>query len=173
MIILRNVMVASLGLLSLSMGEVRHPVLLTPDYGILTSNDLEITVKNSHEECLTLGLDCPEYWVCLPIESFSLDCQLTDEEEQAFAPGIKMRAGGSSIEFFTRRPNDKEDCDETLDEWFDLLKDQEVACFMATYDPKRGEVPYNQSSFYLQLDRIKSRHGKWSYFRDEEWIPED
>ena len=82
-----------------------------------------------------------------------------------------MQAGGSFIEFYTRRPNSIEDCKQILDEWFHLISGEEVACFFADYEPEKGIVPYRKSNYYLQLDRIKSSRGKWSYFEDLDWSP--
>jgi hypothetical protein len=168
---IRSFVAVGLGILSLSMGGSGQSPLLTSGYGILTRDDIAITFRDTHSDCQDFGRLCPEYWACLPIESFSLDCELTDDREETFAPIIKMRAGGSSIEFFTRRPTSIEACEMTLGEWSNLLDGEEVACFLASYDPGEGVVPGSQFKYNLQLDRVKSHRGKWSYFMDLEWMP--
>lgn len=163
---IRSLAATSLGFLTLSMGEVNHSALLTDNYGIITQYELRTSLQYTHQECRNYGVNCPAYWACLQIDAFSLECELTDDEDLTFAPSLKMQAGESSIEFFTRRPNTIEDCKKILNQWFDLLVGQQAACFLASYDPERGEVPYNRASFYLQLDGIKSLRGRWSYFEN-------
>ncbi len=110
----KSLLITGLGFLCLSMGGSGLSALLTPDFEILTLDDLQITLQKTHKGCQDFGWNCPEYWACLPIESFSLNCKLTDERERAFAPGIKIRAGGSSLSSIPGGPTQLKTANKSL-----------------------------------------------------------
>jgi hypothetical protein len=149
--------------------------VLTPDYGILADNERLKILDDINPECWRFSRECPtEYWQCFPLRYLSLGCEITgtlDGGEPAVAPSINVRSDRNTYEFFTRRPWMAEDCQENVKQWTNLLVINEVACFSASIveETKVKGSQGRSRKFTLQLGKIKTLRGRWSYFCDPDW----
>lgn len=147
---------------------------LTHDYGLLTDYDLFSVMKNVSPECWRKRRDCPtEYWQCLRLDSLALACEALDKEGDALvvAPLLTVRSNRIEYEYFTRRPGSAEDCRGDISQWSRILQIGDAACFSASiveetkYSSRRKKI----NKLFLELGKIKSPYGRWSYFCEDGW----
>jgi hypothetical protein len=135
--------------------------LLTPGYGIVDE-------KERREQAGKGGL----VWLCLKLEKISMKCEENGEDTDVPSPRSKLvfdilqvSSGNSIYEFNLRQVTDEENCKLTHRRWKKILTGQEVACFSAYPYESVEETNKGKHLFsWVELDRIKSRKGEWTFF---------
>jgi len=148
--------------------------LITPDYGILTNEDIE-TEANFGAIPAPLILNEVSgalVWQCLPTREVSMQCdtELLDSSYhvQYYEPVLEIIDNGRLYEFNTRRAWDGERCLEDMAKWKDAIDGEEVVCISASYTSEWPEdmSPGIDRHSLWEINRVKSAHGKWSYWPD-------
>ena len=164
-----------LALPSLSMAWPHRLGLITDDYGIVSDQDLD------EEEYKVDATPFPpsemspfQYWQCLPTSDVFMKCDdlgFTAPEFGGAEVGesvLNFRTNGEVFNFFTRRNNSLKSCEDMIDEWRSVMAGEDVVCISASYQGTeagtlRDSTFVNKSEW--EIDRMKSRHGEWSWFK--------
>jgi len=162
-----------LAVCNISWATVTNPGLLTADYGVVTKADLNEEMARCeppYESFPPKENACFQYWQCLPTKEVHLTCEdlgANDEYEHIGEATFWIKNGSDIHHFLTRRNFDLESCQEWATEWKEVMRDEEVVCLSGDYIENAGEEPSPAlagNHYYWIIDRMKSRHGEWSYF---------
>jgi hypothetical protein len=159
---------------SSALSEKGEPApLLTPDFGIVTKADRNRDIRSGIPFLPTLGKYLV-YWQCLRLERVRMDCSgytkyspRMGKKTNPCIIGIDVVSDGALYEFSFDHVWDWEGFEEVRREWNELLRGHKVACFAGEYvkEERSKKNAYSRSSFWF-LKRMKTRRGKWDYFKD-------
>lgn len=177
---IRNVMVSLsltiLFVLNLSMAPPLRLGQITPDYGILSERDFQEVLDSVVPACWSYKKECPtHYWQCMPTDRIVMKCVLSGtlhDGADSYLSTLYLQTNDQSFEFFTRRPWRLDDCEADLKIWSYLLSNQDTVCIAAMLmgEKERGmNTVISTSVIFRQMDRIKTEHGSWAYFCDEDY----
>lgn len=147
--------------------------LLTDDYGIVTDQDLDEEERVAFPEPFPPKVGSFQYWMCLPTYDIFMKCNDTgpsdhEEEGQIGDHTFRLRTGNQIFNFYTRHNGPLDACEEMVSDWRDVIIGEEIVCISASYvgtnlDPANEERSNILNSDWV-IDRMKSRHGEWSWF---------
>ena len=158
---------------NLSWAPIHHVGLLTDDYGIVTAQDL----VEEEDRCQDLepfpprGGGCLQYWQCLPTKDVFIGCEDISADlggEDTRQAVFWLKDGDEVHHYLTRRNFDLEACNGWKAKWEAVLAGEDVVClsgeFINTENFDEHLLSPPGTQFYWIIDRMKSRHGEWSYF---------
>lgn len=150
--------------------EFRYGIL-TDDYGIVTKQDLKKAAETAEPGPIIRGRSTTfTVWQCFPVVEMSIECIPHDSPDPLMNRRLILSVLNARhlLEFYERRPTDDENCRADLAQWRAILGREKFACISASYDQ---DFPVKRGSRLIRhtiwtIDRLKSRHGAWSYFID-------
>lgn len=169
---IKFVFIVILAMLNLSFSMSDRIGMLTDDYGIVVKADLdEEEARCSNVEPFPSDNACFNYWQCLPTREIYIDCEDIGDVGDSKHTGqanFWIKEGNNIHHYLTRRNFDIEACHEWVNEWKSVINGEDVVCLSGNFIDMSEQ---DESSFspigihyYWIIDRIKSRHGEWSYF---------
>lgn len=152
---------------TLSLSQIHRPGLLTDDYGIVTGKDLdEYEGQCTEVEPFPPHFGCMMYWQCLSTENVTIICKRLgpDNSDLSGEYGdftLLIKDRGETHEYTGRHNNDMAYCQSTKKAMLKVMTHEKIVCISGEFVHKDG-----QTSGWI-IDRMKSRHGEWSWFERE------
>jgi hypothetical protein len=150
-----------------SFSKIHRPGLLTDDYGIVTKRDLD----EDEEGCTEIKdfahqNGCMPYWQCLSTKDVKITCKRlwpmsmdSTERYGDFTLNIKDR--GETHIYEGRHNGSMAECKAMKREMLKVMVHENTVCISGEFVDKES-----QTSGWI-IDRMKSRHGEWSWFQRE------
>jgi hypothetical protein len=166
------VLLVILVLPSLSMSWPRRVGLLTEDYGIVTKQDLD-EEEAKFVKAEPFPSDSFRYWQCLSTQEVFMKCDnlgfIAEEfgNEAVGEPTLQIGNGEEILDFYTSHNWTLSACQEMEEQWRSIMDKQDIVCISAFYLGTEQKVAKDGHSFThseWEIDRMKSRHGEWSWF---------
>lgn len=146
--------------------ESRKNVLITPDYGILSKDDIDIYAWEQNESDPGLHV-ASNYWFCLPNKNVKLGCD-------NFGPDPSDKISYSEVNFDVidgnttyiigqRRALEIDVCRIMVKRWRELLNGEKHFCIGAGY--LSTEASNGKRAMSWTYDKLKTKKGCTSYFK--------
>lgn len=174
------VWVVVLSLPNLSMVHQQRFGLLTDDYGLVTSEDLDEEERDNqcypfepvYSQMETPDDNCHNYWQCLSTSEVFMECEDGGDNGDFTHVGSAnfwVRDKNITHHYVTRRNFSLETCHKWMAEWKEVIRGEEAVCFSGYFlsksdHPEEGTSDPQGTQYYWIIDRMKSKHAEWSYF---------
>lgn len=156
------------------LAETRYPhVLLTPDYGIVTEDDLAYDYEQQVVRPYDPNADLNSlHWQCFPVKSALAryrQWRATDSiegrevVETVCSIEIKVSHGGEVQEYIDRRGHDLGYCRDFLRQWNRTTRSEEIVCL----NGDGGSYYQDEGDERIKLwtwEKFKTTKGCYSYF---------
>ena len=149
-------------------------VMITDTYNIVSPED----IQEEEEKCFDpqpfppreFG-GCQNYWQCLPTQEVFMSCEdIGDIGDYNHTGQIDfwIKDGNNIHHYLTRRNFDIESCFDWIDEWKAVMSNEDIVCLSGDFidtdnNDAQSSSPLGTHHYWI-IDRMKSRHGEWSYF---------
>jgi hypothetical protein len=138
--------------------------LITNGYDIVTGEDIDEIEEDCAAEPFPPMRGCTIYWQCLSTKVAKVTCKDTGPDLSPSFPGhhsefvMTLKKNEETQKFLTRHSGTLFECKQDRKDILIAMKNEKIVCVSGEYDFKEG------NTVYWTIDRVKSRHGEWSWF---------